>query len=222
MDELERRLTRDAEPGPLPAGLWERVDAEISAGDAHDRLVSLPSWLRLGIGAAVALGVGGLLIGVQGVRGDLDAAGWARFALASLPLGIATVSGLALSVRSRGASALPYGALAAGIGGVVLLGALLAFPGMTGVPMAAHLHCGLATSLATATITACFAMLERDRRPAPARVALAAVGGGAWAFVAQSVFCPGVDVAHLLLGHGTSAVLVALLGAGLALLNRRR
>lgn len=221
--ELVQRLEADALGSvAVPHDLWDRLDAELATQGWRDRLVSRSTPQRALLGALGAAVAGGLLIGIQGVRADLDGSGWIRFWAVSLPLLAVALSGGLLSVRSRGATVIRYDALAAVLGLAVLLASFtLSFPGMHGVPLVAHLHCLGATALATTGIAVWFALLERDPRPAPARVALGAVGGGAWAHVAQSVFCPGADTVHLLVGHGLSAVGIAALAAMLATAARR-
>lgn len=220
--ELVRRLEADGSAAVgLPADLWERVEAEVQRPTWRDPWITASTRARAGIAVAGSALVGALLVGVQGVRPDLDAAGWLTFAAVSAPLvAVAGIAGL-LSLRSRGSIVLATDRLAVALVLAVAAACALPFPGMHGVPMDAHLHCLQATALATTGIAALFALLERDARPAPARVALGAVAGGAWAYVAQAVFCPGADVVHLFVGHGLSALVVACLGAALAALARR-
>ncbi len=92
---------------------------------------------------------------------------------------------------------------------------------MRGVPISMHAYCFGMTSLAVVLSTVGLSWLDRGRTPVASRVGLSGAGAGAVAFVFQSVFCPGVDWLHLVVGHGGAGIVWALVGMALALVLRR-
>ena len=136
-----------------------------------------------------------------------------------MALGIATAL---WPLRSRSAAPSPMWPLLPLLWLILLAFSTLApWPGMTGVPAAMHAWCFGATTLGGLLATVWLALWEQSVRPVPQRIGLVATGAGITAFVFQSLFCPGVDVAHLVLGHAGPTIGLATVTIGLALLLRR-
>jgi hypothetical protein len=127
-------------------------------------------------------------------------------------MGFGSVLAAAFSLRSRADAPLPaWPWVPVAWAWMLGLAALAPWPGMTGVPHEMILHCFGYTAVMVALATLWFALLERGTSPVPWRIGLAAASAGMGAFAFQSVFCPGVDVAHLVFGHGGAGVVGALL-----------
>ena len=202
--------------------MWASLDRELAQPGWRDRLVSVATPVRLVIALTGVLAIGALLVALQGLRSDLDSEGWLRFGLVG---GVLMAIGGALALwplRSRASAPSPLWPLIPGAWAVVLGFSVLApWPGMTGVPSAMHLYCFGATSAAAVLATGWLALWDRSIGPVPQRIGLAAAGAGITAFVFQSLFCPGVDIAHLLIGHAAPTLGLSCVIIGLALVFQR-
>lgn len=202
--------------------LWATIDAEVERPGWREPMVSASTPVRMAMGLAGVLGVGVLLVAVQGLRGDLDGEGWLRFGLVGGALMLVGAFLALWPLRSRASAPSPLWPLIPAGWAVVLGFTLLApWPGMTGVPAAMHLYCFGATSLGAVLATAWLALWEQSTRPVPQRIGLVAAGAGIAAFVFQSLFCPGVDLVHLLVGHAAPTLGLSCVIIGLALVFRR-
>ncbi|MCB9691803.1 MAG: hypothetical protein H6736_08310 [Alphaproteobacteria bacterium] len=224
--ELEEALRADASGTlDLEPGAWGDVEVTLDQhAGPRDRLVSLSTAVRRALGL---FGMGlcaGMLVVVQGVRGDLDATGWLSFIAAGWVLVAVGAGGTLMALRSTAARPLPaWPWLPLAWAFVLVWSAIGPWPGMTGVPAAMHLVCFTATSAMTVGATLWILLLERGPRPVPWRFGLSAASAGCTAFVAQSVFCPGIDYVHLVVGHGGPALLGGALAFAAAwLLGLRR
>lgn len=216
-DDLARRLREDASPVELSAGLRDRVAARASRRGGRAGLWSLATPWRRGLAVVGLLVVAWLLVVAQGVRTDLDDAGWFTFAAAGVPMGGVGLLAAAQALAHRGRPIrLTWWAI--GLAWVWMLGwsGLGPWPGVTGVPAAMHLHCFGMTSVGAVLGTLWIGLLERAPGPVGWRWGLAAAGAGLVAFAAQSVFCPGIDLIHLLVGHGGASVVWALIAVAAA------
>lgn len=207
----------------VPPDLWTRIEADLDQPSARDRLVSLSTALRRGIAAGVLLVAGATLVGAQGVREDLNSSGWALFALCGGLLAVVGGLGVFTALRSRARAPIPTWPWVP-LTWAVLLGwsAVGPWPGMTGIPLEIHIYCFEVTSTMVIGVSFLIALLERARRPVPWRVGLIAAGAGLIAFAFQSVFCPGIDLAHLVLGHGGAGIVWAAVAMGVAWVFRQR
>lgn len=222
--ELEERLEADArQPAALPPPSWEQLEGTLDDHAGwHDDLVSASTRLRGLMALTGTLLLGGALVGFQGLRGDLDPTGWLSFAVAGLTLSAVGVAGTFYALRSEGSAPRPtWPWLLATWAFVVVWSAIGPWPGMTGVPTEMHGVCFSSTSMMVLAATAWVALLERSSSPAPWRIGMTAASTGCVAFVFQSLFCPGVDFVHLLVGHGGPAILISALTAGGLLAWRR-
>ena len=68
------------------------------------------------------------------------------------------------------------------------------------------LYCLGMTMIPVALSIGWIMLWERASTPVPWRMAVSAAGAGLVAFTAQSVFCPGVDWFHLIVGHGGAGI----------------
>lgn len=223
--ELEERLSADARSADLPPPAWEALEGTLDEHAGwHDDLVSSSTRLRRMLALTGSLFACGILVGFQGVRGDLDPTGWLSFSAAGLGLVVVGVAGTGFALRPAGLPARPTWPLLLGTWAFVLVwSAIGPWPGMHGVPPAMHLVCFSWTSGMVLLATAWVALLDRASRPVPWRVGMMAASTGCLAFVAQSIFCPGVDLVHLLVGHGGPAIVFsALTTAGLLAWRRLR
>ncbi|MEZ4323372.1 MAG: hypothetical protein R3F61_38260 [Myxococcota bacterium] len=201
--------------------LWSRIEAELDAPSAREALVSRSTAQRRLLGALGVLVIGTGVVAAQGVRADLEPAGWALFAACGGSFVLGSLAAAAWSLRSHGEAPLPGWPWVPLTWVAMMAGTALPWPGMVGVPPEAHAYCFGMSSVMVVLSTIWLALLERSARPVPWRVGLAAAGSGLAAFAFQSVFCPGVDLAHLVLGHGGAGIVWAALAVGGALILRR-
>ncbi|MEO0604465.1 MAG: hypothetical protein AAF211_23730 [Myxococcota bacterium] len=224
-DEVTRQLRADAaRTGGLPDDLWDKIDADLTRGGVRDQVVSWSTPVRIVVGLVGVLLVGALFVAMQGVRADLSSDGWQRFGFAALPLVVAGLAASGFSLLSRGRlPAAPGLAIVAAWAAMIVSSIYGDWPGMPKVPAAMDLWCFGMTSLATLIAMGWLTWLERARRPVVWRIGTAAAGSGLIAYLAQGVFCPGVDPLHLVFAHGGAAVLWSVVGmlAALGLVLRR-
>lgn len=224
-DEVTRQLRADAaHSGGVPGDLWDRIDADLSRGGLRERVTSRPTSVRIGLGLLGVLLFAGLLVALQGIRGDLDHDGWFRFARSATPLVVAGLAASAFSLVHRGhVRPVPGLAIVAIWATMVASSTLGDWPGLPSVPASMDLWCFGVTSVSTVATMLWLTWLDRGVRPVVWRVGTAGAGAGLAAYVAQGVFCPGVDPVHLLVAHGGASVvwaLVAMLGAWALALRR--
>lgn len=219
---LEQDAERAEAEVPDLEGLWATLDAKVQAPGWREPFVSARTPIRMAAAVVGVVVVGVAMVGVQGLRGDLDQAGWIRFALFGATLmGIGIATAL-WPLRSRARAPGPLWPLIPAAWLLLLaFSTIVPWPGMTGVPAAMHAWCFGATTVGGLLATGWLALWERSVQPVPQRIGLAATGAGLTAFVFQSLFCPGVDVVHLLVGHAGPTVGLAMVTIGLALLLRR-
>lgn len=202
--------------------LWGTIEQEIDSPGWREPFVSASTPVRMGLGLFGMLAIGALLVVFQGLRTDLDVAGWATFAMVGGGLMVMGAFLALWPLRGRSSTPAPLWPWIPVAWLVVLAFATVApWPGMTGVPSAMHFYCFAATSIAAVGATAWLALFEQSVSPVPQRIGLAAAGAGIGAFVFQSLFCPGVDVVHLLLGHAAPTLGLSCVIIGLALVFRR-
>ena len=220
--ELAERLRLETAPLEVSAGLRARTVREVAAPAPRRPLWSLATgWRRLAAGVGV-VALGTLLIAAQGIRKDLDASGWMRFAMAALPMLGVGLFGLRHALAPRGWPVRwLYGAVLMAWAWMIGWSALGPWPGMSDVPLSQHLYCFGMTSLVVVGGTIWAGLFERGRYPVPWRVAMAAASSGLVAFAAQSVFCRGIDVVHLVVGHGGAAVVWGLLAGAAVVIAAR-
>ncbi|MCB9673632.1 MAG: hypothetical protein H6737_00865 [Alphaproteobacteria bacterium] len=216
--DVDPRIEADAErAAQVPPDLWARVEADLDRRGPRDPLVSLPTPVRRLLGGAGLLAFGVGLVGIQGVREDLSGGAWTTFAVCGAMFVLGSLAAAAFSLRDRASRPLPGWPWAPLAWSLMVGGsAVLPWPGMTGVPAAMHAYCFWATSVMVVLSTIWLALLERAEKPVAWRVALAGAGSGLAAFVFQSVFCPGVDLVHLVVGHGGAGVVWSVLAVAVA------
>ncbi|MEN0068489.1 MAG: hypothetical protein AAGA48_40590 [Myxococcota bacterium] len=218
-DEVTQHLRADAaRTKGVPDDLWDRIDADLSQGGVRDAVVSQPTGVRQLLGLLGVGVVGLLLVAIQGIRSDLTTGEWQRFVINALPLVATGHAVSAFSLGHRG-NHRPLPGLAVAAAWAVMIGSTLLddWPGVHGVPYSMHWWCFGMTSLATLVALVWLTWLERASKPVVWRVGSAAAGAGLVAYVFQSVFCPGVDPFHLLVGHGAASVIWAVIGGLVAL-----
>ena len=90
---LEEDARRARTEVPELESLWAEIEQQVDAPGWRDPLVSARTPVRMLAGVAGVAVVGLAMVAVQGLRADLDGAGWTRFALLGvtlMALGIAT------------------------------------------------------------------------------------------------------------------------------------
>lgn len=208
-------------PSPLDADTLFRVLEQDL--DRTVRLAERTTPLRRGLAFIAFIAVGAVTIGAQGIRPDLDAAGWRYFAVF---FALLTGSGLwaaAASLRPLHQHGWRWGvALTAWLSAIAIaMSGVL--PGLQATPdprWSFHLYCLGVTSTATVALVSATALLDRGQRLTSWRVASAAGGAGLFAFAVQSVFCPIAEAGHLFIGHGGAGWMIGMLVAGLLTLRR--
>lgn len=227
--EVEEQLEKDANKTLAldTPELWGTLEEQLDQPGWRDAFVSQSTGVRRVAALTGLLLISGLLVGLQGIRNDLDTDGWLSFAMAGGVLLLLGSTGSVFALRSEASRPLPTWPWIP-LSWVFLLvwASIGPWPGMTGVPAHMHLVCFGATSAMVGLSTLWMGLLDRSRRPVPWRLGLLASSAGAVAFVAQGVFCPGVDVVHLVVGHGGAAIvggaLAVLVALGVdGLLSRR-
>ena len=202
--------------------LWGTLEEDLDNPGWRDALTSLSTPVRMAAGSLGFALIGVLLVAGQGLRTDLDTNGWLRFgAIGGALVLVGAVTAL-WPLRSRLAAPAPLWPIIP-VTWALLLGftVLAPWPGVTGVSTEAHAICFGATTMAGLLATAWLALFERSVSPVPARIGLIGTGAGIGAFVFQSLYCPGVDVAHLMISHAAPTFGIATVMIGLALLLRR-
>ncbi len=205
--------------------LWAEIEADLDSPGPRDALVSLSTPVRRLLAVLGLFVIGAAIVALQGVRGDLDQGGWLLFAACSSTLIAGSLVAAAFSLRNRADAPMPaWPWVPVAWAWTLGVAAIAPWPGMTGVPPEMILHCFAYTSAMVVFATLWFALLERATTPVPWRIGLAAAAAGMGAFAFQSVFCPGVDVLHLVVGHGGASVagasVAVLLAMGLQFLRR--
>ena len=213
---------------PLPPGLRKAV-----AGDLRPVKPLPPPWRRALPLIAWAVAAAALVLAVRGLRPDADRLGgflvWG-LVVAEVAAGAGLVAlALAEATPGRGAGrAVGLPALGAAAGLFTLL-ALLVRRASPGVEVPDPLvtfgpSCLGMQGLIGATALALTAFLVL--RAAPLRAALAGVLAGAGAgLMAEGVYhldCPITHLAHVLVWHGSTILLLALVGLALGLAAERR
>lgn len=225
-DPVADRLRADAaQCGGAPDDLWARIDEDLTREGIRETVIawSTPARRALGVGLVGLLCV--LLVAVQGVRSDLSSGEWVHFAIDAGPLVLTGLAATVFALGHRGVTWRMPGLVIAAAWLVMLASSVLAdWPGVTGVPTKMDVYCFAMTSLLTVAAMLGLSWLDRAERPVVWRVGAAAAGAGLVAFVAQGVFCPGVDVDHMILGHGGASVVWAVAGmlGALALARAKR
>lgn len=183
----------------------------------RDRLRELATPARVGIVLVGLVGGAAAMLSLFGMRSDLDGVGLAWLAGVHALVLLASIVGLAFSLRPTHRPPVPVLAWLA-----VVLTLALPFvlslvpglvPGMSGsVPALAHLMCGSGGLLVALPTTVLVLLLDRGSQPASWRVLLAAGASGLSAFGFGWWHCPSVDPMHLIGAHAS-------LGVGLGLVT---
>lgn len=210
-------LSEDAFASMFEAVAAETVDAPPTL---LRRLQELSTPARVGLGVGAGVGLGGLVLLLLGIRGDLSEMGTAA---ALCLLFLAALSSVSVVVSLRGMHQRPMDRLAWLVSGLTLLlpVVLASIPGLWpgvahGFMMPWQSACfWFGTSVAVLTAAA-ISLLQRARVGALWRVLAAAGAGGCAGFVVQQLFCAANDHWHLLSAHATigfvaSAVVLGLL-----------
>lgn len=207
-------------------GVLGRLQRETQdEGPVRERLLAMPTRLRASVAAALALLLGGVVLGGLGLRPDLGDG--SPLAEAGLLAGLALLVGVATAVGLRGVHQRPLGRR----GWLVASAALLAptvlglvpdvfGPGPAGPPGASNLGLGcLCLGLAAAgAVGVAAGLFQRADRPAGWRLGAIAGAGGLVAFVVTQLHCPSPDLLHRVVGHGSAGLLLF----ALLLATRRR
>lgn len=223
-EELEQSLERDAsltrdDPSLTrdPELAWGTLSDALDEPGPREPLVSLSTRTRRALALLGLLLFGGVLVGAQGVRTDLDPTGWLSFIVAGWTLAVGGAAGTLFALRSRTAPpvvAWPW--IPSAWLFLLVWSAIGPWPGMTGVPPEMHFVCFSATSTMVLLSTVWIGLLEQGTRPVPWRLGLTAAGAGCVAFMFQSIFCPGIDYVHLVVGHGGASIVGGLLALAVA------
>lgn len=228
-DESDRR----GDAADLLSGLRARLEEERSL---RGRVRGLPTPVRLLL-AGMALAVPAILAAALILRPDLDAYPTVRFTLSVVAYAGLALAGAIVFLRPlhrrrlRARTRLGLAALA------LLLPAALALAPRAHFALAAHPEsfadrgdaflgaaatCLILGALFAAPLLLALFLADRRDRPGPGRILLAAGAGGLAGNLALLLLCPLVSPSHLLAGHATVPVLLALVLGGVAAFSGRR
>lgn len=216
---------------PLSDEAFASMFAEVAAEtvDAKPtllrRLQELSTPARIGLGVGLGASLGGLVLLVLGIRGDLNEMGTVP-ALALVTL--AALGSVSVAVSLRGMHQRPMDQFAWLVSGLTLIlpVILASIPGLwPGVEhefmMPWESACfWFGTSVAVPTAAA-ISLLQRERAGALWRVLTAAGAGGCAGFVVQELFCAANDHWHLITTHGILGLLASAFLLGLLRLRGR-
>ncbi|TNF24348.1 MAG: DUF1109 family protein [Deltaproteobacteria bacterium] len=240
MDETEARLKRaiasegadEALDSSELASLFSRVAAETvdRPPRLRDRLRELSTPVRIAMAVAGALVMATVALGITGMRADLTGQAIVRYAVAMTAIAGLVGAVFAASLRGPHQKPLRWWAWAMIVAALLIPLALAVLPwlwdGSRG-PGPAHAHhafglCGV-MGLVTGALTAAVAWaFQRETWSVTWRVLAAVAGGGLTAFAMNQLHCPSGDATHLLLGHASAGLMLALVAVAGVLLRRRR
>lgn len=165
--------------------------------------------ITLAVGLLAVIGLGSAV--GQGLRHDLDGAGQLTLFAIAAGMWAMGVSGVVAALRGHHEPPVSW-VVAPVIGVLGLVAALFPWPGMALPTMAFWpwtTACVLAGALTTALAVIGVLLFDRDDVPTTQRSLLAVTGVAVASFAFQNLHCPFNDVAHLLAGHASYALLVA-------------
>jgi len=242
MEDDEARLRKELKAAGEPGeeldpreleSLFSRVAAETvdRRPRLRDRLRELSTPVRIAMAVVGALVMATVALVITGIRADLTGQAMLRYAVAMTA--IAGLVGAAFAASLRGAHQKPmrWWTWALVVLSLLIPLALAVTPwlwdGAYGPPKPGHhAHpfglCGI-MGLVTGALTAAVAWaFQREQWSVPLRLLAAFAGGGLTAFAMLQLHCPSGDATHLLLGHASAGLVLAIVAVAAILLRRRR